>query len=91
MSDVKCPYCGDEQEINHDDGYGFDEDRRHEQDCVSCDKTFAFTTSIEYYYTAYCQDGDHELEPYGESFPGMYGCKNCEHYERRDQPPAEDK
>lgn len=22
MSDVKCPYCGNEQEINHDDGYG---------------------------------------------------------------------
>ena len=24
-SDVECPYCGAEQEINHDDGYGYDE------------------------------------------------------------------
>jgi len=35
MSDVTCPYCRDEQEINHDDGYGYEEDKEHEQDCHS--------------------------------------------------------
>jgi hypothetical protein len=34
MSDVKCPYCGTEQEINHDDGYGYDEGKYYEQECV---------------------------------------------------------
>ena len=26
MYDVECPYCGAEIEINHDDGYGYEED-----------------------------------------------------------------
>jgi len=28
-NDVECPYCGAEQEINHDDGQGYDEDVLH--------------------------------------------------------------
>jgi len=31
MSDVECPYCGADVEINHDDGYGYTEDCLHEQ------------------------------------------------------------
>lgn len=50
--DVECPYCGEGQEINHDDGYGYEEDRRHEQQCGSCEKHFVFTTSISFYYEA---------------------------------------
>ena len=38
--DVYCPYCGAEQEINHDDGYGYEEDRRYQQQCGECEKTF---------------------------------------------------
>ena len=33
MKDVECPYCYADQEINHDDGYGFDEDQLYEQEC----------------------------------------------------------
>lgn len=80
MSDVKCPYCGEEQEINHDDGYGYDEALTYEQDCTSCDKAFNFNTSIMYSYTVECQEGDHEIEPFGERWPGVYECKNCDHY-----------
>jgi len=54
--DVECPYCGKGQEINHDDGYGYDEDGRHEQECADCEKTFAFTTSISFYYDSYKAD-----------------------------------
>ena len=43
MKDVECPYCGTGQEINHDDGYGYEEDDPHEQSCPHCDKTFVFT------------------------------------------------
>lgn len=47
---VKCPYCNKSQKINHDDGYGYEEDRIHQQECDSCDKTFIYTTSIVFYY-----------------------------------------
>jgi hypothetical protein len=80
MSDVKCPYCGNEQEINHDDGYGYEEDRDYEQQCDSCDADFHFTTSISYHYDVYCQEGGHDMEPLGYSQPGMIQCTKCDYY-----------
>ena len=66
MSDVMCPYCNAEQEICHDDGEGYAEDILHSQWCSSCEYTFAFTTSILYYYAATkadcLNDGDHKWE-----------------------------
>lgn len=50
MSDVECPYCGAEQEICHDDGYGHEEDGVYQQECTACDKLFVFTTSIRFSY-----------------------------------------
>jgi hypothetical protein len=87
MSDVTCPYCGAEQEIDHDDGYGYDEALEFEQECVECDETFKFTTSISFHYEVQCQDGDHDMQPFGDKWPGMYRCKKCDFYERIDAPP----
>jgi hypothetical protein len=84
MSDVNCPYCGAEQEINHDDGYGYDEDREHEQNCVSCTMTFKFTTSISYNYDVLCLDGDHNMEPAGDKWPDLWECSRCDFYELRE-------
>ena len=81
--DVKCPYCGEEQEINHDDGYGYEEDGDYEQDCVHCGEAFNFTTSISFHYNVYCQDGKHNMVPFGDRWPGMYECSKCDFYERR--------
>jgi hypothetical protein len=39
-----CPYCDSEVEIDHDDGYGNEEDGVFEQECSECGKTFAYTT-----------------------------------------------
>jgi hypothetical protein len=50
MNDIACPFCGHEQNINHDDGYGFEEDKIHNQECGNCGKIFGYTTSISYYY-----------------------------------------
>ena len=83
MSDVKCPYCGTEQEINHDDGYGYEEDGDYEQGCAHCDKTFKFRTSIMYYYNVECQDDDHDMIPFGDEWPDMYECTKCDFYEKR--------
>ena len=84
MSDVDCPYCQSEQEINHDDGYGFEEDRAHHQECWNCDKTFVYTTGILYVYherKADCLNGsDHNWEP-TRTYPKNYSrmiCVDCE-------------
>lgn len=65
--DVQCPYCGHEQDINHDDGYGYEQDRKHEQDCRSCEKTFIYTTMISFDYEvekADCLNGsEHNWTP----------------------------
>ena len=54
IEDVECPYCHTWQEINHDDGFGCTEDILEEMECSNseCEKTFVFTTSISFYYSA---------------------------------------
>jgi len=50
MEEVKCPYCGFEQEIDHQDGYGFEEDETYSQECCYCGMTFAYKTIINFDY-----------------------------------------
>lgn len=83
MSDVNCPYCGAEQEINHDDGYGYEEGRDFEQECVSCEKVFGFTTMISFHYEVKCIGG-HDMEPAGEKWPTLWLCSRCAHPEFRE-------
>ena len=52
MDDVQCPYCDKWQEINHDDGYGYEEDQTFEQECGDCEKVFVYTTFIWFSYKA---------------------------------------
>lgn len=66
MAGAQCPYCGDDVEINHDDGYGYSEDDTHQQDC-HCGNTFTFTTFIHFSYDtekADCLNGGiHDWKP----------------------------
>jgi len=48
--DTECPYCGEGVNIDHDDGYGYEEDGTFEQECNKCYRTFNFSTSISYHY-----------------------------------------
>lgn len=50
MKDIKCPYCGHEQDIDHDDGQGYAESELHEQECEKCEKSFGFYTTISFSY-----------------------------------------
>ena len=65
--DIECPYCGHEQDICHDDGFGYEEDVKHEMECGNCEKSFVFLTSIIFYYEAEkadCLNGsDHKYKP----------------------------
>ena len=72
--DVKCPYCGKWQEINHDDGYGYEEGQVHEQECT-CGKTFVYSTSAIYYYEAEkapCKNGGEHDFKQSEGYPSGY-------------------
>ena len=53
MENINCPYCNEPDEINHDDGYGYEENVMHEQHCSNCDKEYGFTTEISFYYAEF--------------------------------------
>jgi len=87
MSDMQCPYCDADQEVCHDDGHGYEEDKKHEHTCSACGKTFVFTTAISFYYKpeqADCLNGaDHRLK-FRKSWPlsgSRMCCQGCD-YER---------
>lgn len=85
-NDVECPYCGEGNEINHDDGYGYKEGEVYIQTCLNCDKIFTYTTSISFYYDAQqapCQNGeDHDYKPMKgypeEYYAGRQRCSWCD-------------
>lgn len=86
---VECPYCNKEQEVNHDDGYGYAEDVRFEQECSSCDRIFVFTTSVSFSHeawTAPCLNGEeHDLRPRrwpNAHYPDEVRCEDCDYVDR---------
>ena len=88
MSDIECPYCGEEQEVCNDDGFGYEEGVAHEMECGECEKNFTFQTSILFLYEpakADCLNGlDHNLRPsrtYPKKFTKMR-CDDCD-YKRK--------
>jgi hypothetical protein len=64
MKDLECPYCEKELDINHDEGFGYEEGVKHQMECDRCGKSFVFTTSISFHYEsekADClNDGKHD-------------------------------
>ena len=85
MSDAECPYCGHEQEINHDDGYGYGESEIYEQQCSNCEKYFAFKISIIFCYSTHkapCMNGGlHEYKP-TMTTPKYWTKMRCIHCDR---------
>jgi hypothetical protein len=88
MSDLECPYCGADQKVNHDDGAGYDENRRHEQECRDCGKTYVFDTAISFTYTPHkadCLNGTEHRLKFRKSWPHQYSrmvCQDCD-FERQ--------
>ncbi len=81
--DLECPYCGIGLDVNHDDGFGYREDVKHEMHCSNCDKYFVFKTTILYVYEpsqADCLNGENHEEVLTKTYPKKYStmkCKNC--------------
>lgn len=93
MSDLECPYCGKEQEVCHDDDYGYSEDARHEQECSDCGKNYIFTTSISYYYEpekADCLNGGQHILKISITYPREYSRMECRDCDFNRQPTSEE-
>ena len=90
--DLECPYCGHEQDVCHDDGFGYEEYKRHEVECHFCEKWYVFTTYVSYSYTpekAECLNtGEHNIkETRNENGHQEYiiiirECKDCDYKEK---------
>jgi hypothetical protein len=78
--DTNCPYCDAVVEINHDDGYGHQENSKHIQECCECGKTFTFTTSIIFHYEVEKADclngGEHDYQR-TKTFPIEFSKMQC--------------
>jgi DNA-directed RNA polymerase subunit RPC12/RpoP len=80
MSDIECPYCGTDIDIDHDDGYGYEEDKLHQQECSNCDRMFVYTTSTHYYYEAEkadCLNGGEHKYKLTVTYPVEYSRMRC--------------
>lgn len=93
MADMNCPHCNAEQDVNHDDGEGYDESQNHEHECSECGKSFTFRTTITYRYEpakADClNDGNHQWSP-SKTYPKHHTrmlCRACDDF--RDPTPEE--
>lgn len=86
MHETECPYCNKKVWINHDDGYGYEENETYIQECDMCKKTFTYTTMITFSYEAKqapCQNGEShslkEIHRYPKEFAiGIKRCKWCD-------------
>lgn len=83
MTYIACPYCGQETEIIHDDGHGYDENETHIDECGNCGKNFVFETSWIIDIDpkkADCLNGEpHRYRP-SMTYPREYTrmrCKDC--------------
>ena len=80
MDDINCPYCGESQDIDHDDGVGYDENKTFSQMCRYCRKTFVYTASCLWTYDAQMADclngADHDYQP-THTYPKEYTKMRC--------------
>jgi len=85
MNNVECPYCGEENEVSHDNGENYSEDETTETECSGCEKIFQIETSVIFDHRAIAtpclNDGNHHFEQvYGcpkEVFVGVTMCRIC--------------
>ena len=83
FKDIECPNCGEWLDIDHDDGYGYEEGEVFRQRCPHCEKYFAYTTGILYVYEANkaecMNEGEHNFKP-THTFPieaTKMRCEDC--------------
>ena len=77
---VECPYCEKNIDINHDDGFGYEEGVKHQTECPYCEKSFVFETAIVYYaepQKADCLNGGNHDFKLTSTFPREWSKMEC--------------
>lgn len=91
---VECPYCSCEQAINHDDGFGYAEDVKHEMQCSHCERYFVFETSITFRFEAEkadCLNGaEHNYESV-YTIPNAFTTMRCTMCDDTREPTAQER
>ena len=80
MEYINCPYCKAGLEINHDDGFGYEEGVKHQMECGKCEKTFIFETSVLFYYEAEkadCLNGEKHEYKITSTYPTEFSRMEC--------------
>jgi len=78
---IKCPYCGQEIEIDHEDGYGYEEEEIHTQECDHCGKTFKYYTYVHFSYEVGkcdCHNGKPHIWEPTATYPKKYTKMECQ-------------
>lgn len=78
--DIECPYCEKELDINHDDGFGYEEGVKHQMECPHCEKSFVFETSISFCYEiekADCLNDDKHVYKMTTTAPKEFSQMEC--------------
>lgn len=92
MSDVNCPYCNAEIDLDLSDG-GYEQDTLHETSCDECDKNFIYTTSLIYHHDSYaapCLNGEPHSFKRTHVSPKFFTKMKCEYCdEQRELTPEE--
>ena len=81
MKDFECPYCGEEIEICHDDGFGYEEGVKHKIECDYCHKNFVFETIITFDFIpeqADCLNGSYHKWKQSHTYPSKFTRMECE-------------
>ncbi len=80
MKDVECPYCGLEQDVDHEDCSLYREDQLFTHECEACEKTFVYSISVHISFEsakAPCLNGeDHNWER-TRTFPEEFAVMRC--------------
>jgi hypothetical protein len=92
--EIECPYCNQWTELNHDDGYGYEEGETFNDECEHCSRVFVYTSSMTWYFDARqapCKNAQpHDWQQIigypKEAFIGRFRCTFCDEEERRDEP-----
>ena len=78
--ELECPYCENQVQICHDDGFGYEEGVKHQIECEHCNKNFIFETSIIYHFEpekADCLNGGEHNYQKTITFPKEFSRMRC--------------
>lgn len=80
MTDLNCPYCNAEQDVDTE-YYDGQEDTRYEHECSECKKVFVYTMQTHFTFEPYksdCLNGSQHKYKLTKTWPKEFSRMQCE-------------